>query len=84
MAVTVKNVVCCLALLSLCFVGIPVRIKEPDAVEQEFLEFIQKHNKSYVNEPAEYAKRLEYFKVALLSYLLILQITSTFSCLFVL
>lgn len=63
MAVTVKNVVCCLGLLSLCFVGIPVRVKEPDAVELEFQEFIQKHNRSYANEPTEYAKRLEYFKV---------------------
>lgn len=63
MAVTIRNVVCSLGLLSLCFLGIPIRVKEPDAVEQEFLEFIQKHNKSYVNKPIEYAKRLEYFKV---------------------
>ncbi len=65
MEVTWKNAVCALGLLSLCFLAIPIRVKEPDPVEKEFLQFIQKHNKSYVNDPVEYARRLEYFKVAL-------------------
>ncbi|KAI9554249.1 hypothetical protein GHT06_019521 [Daphnia sinensis] len=61
---TVKNVICVLGLFSLCFLGIPIRVKEPDSVEHEFLQFIQKHNKSYSKDSAEYERRLSYFKAS--------------------
>lgn len=65
MDVTCKNVFGLLGLICLCFVGIPLRVKEQDSTEQEFLQFIENHNKSYAKEPTEYARRLEYFKVRL-------------------
>jgi len=65
MAGTFKNVICALGLFSLCFLGIPIRIDQPDSMEQEFKQFIEKHNKSYGRDPVEYERRLSYFKVFL-------------------
>jgi hypothetical protein len=65
MAATFKNVICALGLFSLCFLGIPIRVEKPDSMEQEFQQFIEKHNKSYGKDPVEYGKRLSYFKVFL-------------------
>lgn len=62
MAVTWKNVLYGLGLISLCFVGIPVRIK--DDLEQQFQEFLRQHNKSYVNNPSEMERRFDIFKVS--------------------
>ena len=67
MDVTWKNAVWALGLLALLFLGIPIQVKVSDPVEKEFLQFIQKHNKTYADNPVEYERRLEYFKVALLS-----------------
>ncbi|XP_046451716.1 cathepsin O-like [Daphnia pulex] len=64
MAATFKNVICALGLFSLCFLGIPIRIDQPDSMEQEFKQFIEKHNKSYGRDPVEYGRRLSYFKAS--------------------
>lgn len=63
MTTTFKNVICVLGLFSLCFLGIPIRVKYPDSLEQEFIQFIEKHNKTYSKDSVEYGKRLTYFKV---------------------
>jgi hypothetical protein len=65
MAATFKNVICALGLFSLCFLGIPIRVDKMDSMEQEFQQFIEKHNKTYGKDPVEYGKRLSYFKVFL-------------------
>jgi len=67
MSVNCRNVVYTIGLIALCFVGIPINLNNDDVIEQEFVKFIQLHNKSYVNQPEEYASRLAYFKVSQVS-----------------
>ena len=68
MSVNCRNVVYTIGLIALCFVGIPINLNNDDVIEQEFVKFIQLHNKSYVNQPEEYALRLAYFKVSQVSF----------------
>lgn len=67
MTVNCRNVIYAIGLISLCFVGIPIRINDTNdtMLEQEFLKFVQENNKSYANQPEEYARRLAFFKVSL-------------------
>jgi len=64
MTVNCRNFVYTIGLIALCFVGIPINLNNDDVIEKEFVKFTQMHNKSYVNQPEEYARRLAYFKVS--------------------
>ena len=60
---TWKTVLYSLGLFSLCFLGVPVTIHHIDDVETLFKEFTHKYNRTYINNPSEYSRRLEYFRV---------------------
>lgn len=62
---TLKNILLCLGLLSLCFVAIPVRVNGTDSVEQEFWKFIVLHKKPYMMNSTEYEERLQNFRVSI-------------------
>ena len=64
MTVNCRNFVYTIGLIALCFVGIPINLNNDDVIEKEFVKFTLMHNKSYVNQSEEYARRLAYFKVS--------------------
>lgn len=49
------------------FLGIPIRIKNPDAdVKKEFEDYIHTFNKTYLPDSEEYTHRFDNFKVRII------------------
>ncbi|XP_047003560.1 cathepsin O-like [Schistocerca americana] len=67
MAVEWKTVFMTVAVVCLCFVGIPIRVDKPidTATQALFKDYVKRFNKTYENNETEYALRLRQFQESL-------------------
>ncbi|XP_059484535.1 cathepsin O-like [Neocloeon triangulifer] len=62
MAIKWKTALSAVAVFSLCFLGIPIRVDPPDKNMQSYLKFLAARNRSYVQDSDEFEKKFIHFR----------------------
>jgi len=68
MAITWKTVLAGVAVFSLCFLGIPVRIEPPNSnssvlLQRSYVRYLQTYNRSYAQDTTDFQLKMTQFEV---------------------